>query len=151
MGPLSRRTRVRVLSNITHNASSDKCSGRCLWYVRRRGQVLVGFWCGSMRGRDQLEHRRRWQDNIKMGFQERLLGWTRSIWIRIGKSIFERNNYITSYILPQIQIFAVWRTVTVRRRANFLLTYGSYGKGKDKYICVFLIKHRAVEDSSKHS
>ena len=52
-------------------------------------------------------HRHRWQDNIKMDLQERGLGWTCLIWIRIETGIFERNNYISSYLLPQTQILAV--------------------------------------------
>jgi hypothetical protein len=40
---------------IPYNASSDEGVGRCMWHVWRRGEVLTGFWWGSMRGRDQLE------------------------------------------------------------------------------------------------
>jgi len=52
-------------------------------------------------------HRRRWQDNVKLDLQERELGWTCLIWIRITMDIFERNNFISSYILPHIKIFEV--------------------------------------------
>jgi len=28
-----------------------------MWYVWRKEEVLTGFWCGSMSGRGQLEHK----------------------------------------------------------------------------------------------
>jgi hypothetical protein len=68
----------------------------------RRGvyRVLVGKYEGQ---RPVGRHRRRWQDNIKIDLQERELGWTCLIWIRIGMGIFARNSYISSYVLPQLK------------------------------------------------
>jgi hypothetical protein len=37
------------------------------------GKVPTGFWWGDLRERDHLEHKRRWEDNIKMDLQE--VGW----------------------------------------------------------------------------
>jgi hypothetical protein len=59
-----------------------------------------------------------------MDLQERVLGWTCLICIRVGTDIFTFNDYIYSYILLQIKMFEVWRSVTLRRHAMFLLTYG---------------------------
>jgi hypothetical protein len=33
-----------------------------------RGEVHRGFWWGNLREGDQLDDRRRWEDNIKMDF-----------------------------------------------------------------------------------
>jgi hypothetical protein len=46
--------------------------------------VRTGFWWGE--GRTSLGRpRRRWEDNIKMDFQEVGWGaWTELIWLRIG-------------------------------------------------------------------
>ena len=44
-----------------------------------RNVSYTGFWLGNLRERDHLGDRRRWQDNIKMDFQE--VGWGGMDWI----------------------------------------------------------------------
>jgi hypothetical protein len=54
----------------------------------RRGayRVLVRKYEGQ---RPVGTHRHRWKDNIKIYLQERELGWTCLIWIRIETDIFK--------------------------------------------------------------
>jgi len=51
-----------------------------------RGEGHIGFWWGNLRERDYLEDPGvRWEDNIKMDFQEMGRGaWTGLIWLKIG-------------------------------------------------------------------
>jgi hypothetical protein len=75
-----------------HVACMEEGRGAYRVFVRKHeGQRPVG------------RHRNRWQCNIKMDLQERGLGWTCFIWITIRMCIFARNNYISSYILPQLK------------------------------------------------
>jgi len=57
-----------------------------MWHVWGRGEVYTAFGCGKTEGKRPLRRpRRRWEDNIKVDFQEVGGGaWTGSSWLRIG-------------------------------------------------------------------
>jgi hypothetical protein len=49
-----------------------------------RGEVYTGFWWGNLREKRPLGRiRRRWEDNIKMDFQE--VGWGGKDWIELDQ------------------------------------------------------------------
>jgi hypothetical protein len=45
--------------------------------------VHTGLWQGDLRGRDHLDDRRRWKDNIKMDIQK--VGWRDMDWTDLAE------------------------------------------------------------------
>ena len=51
-----------------------------MWHVWGRGEMHIGFWWGSLRGRGLLGRpRRRWDDNIRIDVKE--IGWENVNWV----------------------------------------------------------------------
>jgi hypothetical protein len=48
--------------------------------------MYAEFWWVNLKGRDHLEDRYRWENNIKIYFKEDVRAWTGLIWLRVGTS-----------------------------------------------------------------
>jgi len=59
--------------------------GRTSSMHEREGEVHIRVWLGNLSEKDHLEHRRRWEDNIRADLKNESFGrvWT---WLRIGTS-----------------------------------------------------------------
>jgi hypothetical protein len=72
-----------------------------MWHVWETGELHAGFWWGDLREEPLGRPRCRWEDNIKIDFQE--VGWGGMDWIDVAQ---DRDrwwvlvNVVTNLLVP---------------------------------------------------